>query len=318
MFDQFGGSCPQTFVLALASLDFPSQVIADQLEARGEAAELINGAPPLLVGQIEFFHDRRLFHHPRMRFILGYPLHQLPLAGSHRKRLGRFMNGSDDHALEVVERGGAQKDARDNALDVFETTSAAGEREQAGQLSELATRLILENLAVSAEREGFRDGDAELRQMARQVRRLNQAARIAKKVGSIRTIDEAIADTVALTVRMDDRQHAAPPPGVLEDHVGRLRGQVVAGELVVVLVTLNDLGRGLAEEEREEAQQGGFARRVFARDGDVTADVEFDGFPARVGVDQDEAQEAELGAGFIGSKERWGRRGGNIHVVTSP
>ena len=125
--------------------------------------------------------------------------------------------------------------------------------------------------------------------MAGQIRQLHQAAFVPKQLRSIGTVDETIADGVALAVRMDDRQHAPAAAAVFEDNVGSLGRKVMPRELVVVLVALDNLGRRLAEEQGEKAEQGGLAGSILAGDGHMSAHVDFDGFAARIRIDEDEA-----------------------------
>lgn len=84
------------------------------------------------------------------------------------------------------------------------------------------------------------------------------------------------------------------PAQILEDDVGTCRREIVAAETLGYCITANDPRWAFTEEHGQQAQQSGLARTVFAIDGDVPADIEFNDAAAAVGVDQDDASKSEV------------------------
>ena len=93
-----------------------------------------------------------------MRVELGDPVQQLTLAGTHREFLLVLLDGGDDHALEVVERGRALENVGDDALHVLEAIATAGIGVAVGKAAVVAPGLVLDDLAVGGEAAGQNDG----------------------------------------------------------------------------------------------------------------------------------------------------------------
>ena len=238
-------------------------MIVDQLEAGVQGGEFIDRMAPLLIRQFELLHDGGLAHNGIVRLVFSDPLSQFTLVRAQGECFRALLHRRDDHALEVIERRGPQQDARDDPLDVLQTAAAAGKGKAAGQLPIFAAGFVLEDLAVERQRQRARMFNPKLCQVAGQFRRLDQSESVTKKLRPVGAVDEAVADRVALPLRMNHGKHTRAPAFVLENDVGRLRRKVVLGELEVVLVGGDHLRRCFAKEQGKEAKQGSFPRGVL-------------------------------------------------------
>ena len=93
---------------------------------------------------------------------------------------------------------------------------------------------------------------------------------------------------------MDYGQDTLAASLVLKDHIGRGVGKVVPRKLQVVFIALDHPGWSLAKKKWEKAEQGCFARSVFAGQGSMAGQVDFYSLPACIRVNENHPGEAEI------------------------